>query len=392
MRRASRPTLPDSENPGRHDASGGRVNELDLLRFLAALAVVLFHYAFRGYAADGLSPMPYPALAPFARYGFLGVELFFLISGFVILMTAAGSNLRSFVVSRAVRLYPAFWICCSVSFIALLLFGAARGAPSFGQYLVNMTLLNYAFGVASIDGVYWSLFIELKFYAFIALLLLCGWLRHAQGLLLIWLAAAVGLALAPVGILRSLLIADYAPYFIGGALCFLIWSRGTSPLRLAALAIAWLLALYQSGAEMAEFESHYRERLAPHIVAIVITASYAIMLLVALRKTGAIARRRWLTLGALTYPLYLLHQNVGYLIFTAAYPAVDPHVLLWGTLALMLLAAHGIHVLLERPLAARLKGWLTNTGQAPVPRRIPPSPAPPPALAPSPPQTDSYRR
>ena len=62
-----------------------RVNEIDLLRFIAALAVVFFHYAFRGYAADDLSILPYPLLAPLAKYGYLGVELFFMISGFVIL-------------------------------------------------------------------------------------------------------------------------------------------------------------------------------------------------------------------------------------------------------------------------------------------------------------------
>ena len=93
-----------------------RVNEIDLLRFFAALAVVFFHYSFRGYAADAMSIMPYPLLASLSKYGYLGVELFFMISGFVILMTAANGSLRSFAISRIVRLYPAFWACCTVTF------------------------------------------------------------------------------------------------------------------------------------------------------------------------------------------------------------------------------------------------------------------------------------
>lgn len=100
--------------------TGGRVNEIDLLRFLAALAVVFFHYSFRGYAADGLSVMSYPLLASVSKYGYLGVELFFMISGFVILMTAAHAGLRDFVISRVVRLYPAFWACCTVTFLVIL--------------------------------------------------------------------------------------------------------------------------------------------------------------------------------------------------------------------------------------------------------------------------------
>ncbi|AOJ09621.1 hypothetical protein [Burkholderia mayonis] len=47
-----------------------RIPELDLLRFLAALAVVFFHYAFRGYAADDMTVMHYPSLEPIARYGY----------------------------------------------------------------------------------------------------------------------------------------------------------------------------------------------------------------------------------------------------------------------------------------------------------------------------------
>ncbi|HET7776717.1 MAG TPA: hypothetical protein VFK74_10140 [Azospira sp.] len=88
------------------------------------------------------------------------------------------------------------------------------------------------------------------------------------------------------------------------------------------------------------------------------------MFLVALGRTGFLGRRPWLTLGALTYPLYLLHQNIGYMIFNAWYPLVDPHLLLWGTVVLMLLASHGIHVLVERRLAKRLKQLLSA---APVP-------------------------
>ena len=69
-----------------------RVNELDLLRFFAAFSVVLYHYTFRGYAADDMSIVPYPLFAPISKYGYLGVDLFFMISGFVILMTASSGS------------------------------------------------------------------------------------------------------------------------------------------------------------------------------------------------------------------------------------------------------------------------------------------------------------
>ncbi len=98
-----------------------RVSELDLLRFFAAFSVLLYHYTFRGYAAGDMSIMPYPLLAPISKYGYLGVDLFFLISGFVILMSASSGSLKRFAISRIVRLYPAFWVCCTVTFIAIIL-------------------------------------------------------------------------------------------------------------------------------------------------------------------------------------------------------------------------------------------------------------------------------
>jgi peptidoglycan/LPS O-acetylase OafA/YrhL len=168
-----------------------RFYEIDLLRFLAALSVVFFHYGFRGYAADNMTTMPYLWAAPFTKYGYLGVHLFFIISGFVILMTASSESARAFMVSRIVRLYPAFWVCCTITFLAILFLGGTRYSASWRQYTINMTMLNNMFGVESIDGVYWSLFVEIKFYCLVLLALLMGQISNVKELLGIWLAAAL---------------------------------------------------------------------------------------------------------------------------------------------------------------------------------------------------------
>jgi peptidoglycan/LPS O-acetylase OafA/YrhL len=55
-----------------------RFYEIDLLRFLAALSVMLYHYTFRGFAADDMSPLEFPYLAHVFKYGSLGVDLFFI--------------------------------------------------------------------------------------------------------------------------------------------------------------------------------------------------------------------------------------------------------------------------------------------------------------------------
>jgi peptidoglycan/LPS O-acetylase OafA/YrhL len=340
-----------------------RVNEIDLLRFIAAMAVLFFHYAFRGNAADGMTTLAYPALAPLAKYGYLGVELFFMISGFVILMTAARGSLRGFVVSRFVRLYPAFWACCTITFLAILAIGGTRYSSSLHDYLINMTMLADFVGVQTMDGAYWSLTVEIRFYVLVALVLLIGQIRHAQAILIGWLALTI-VSLAS-GKLRFLLIADYSPYFIAGATFFLVWERGMSLTRAAMLLLAWALAIYHSVGQLGEAEEHFTTVLNGYAVAAVVTVFFAVMLLISLRRTGSFGERRWVLIGALTYPLYLLHQYIGFMIFNVVHPMLNVHLVFWGTIFVALALAYAVHVLVEKPLAGPLKQVLNGCFDAP---------------------------
>lgn len=335
-----------------------RVNELDLLRFLAALMVVFYHYAFRGRAADDLSVMPYPWLSGVAQYGYLGVELFFLISGFVILMTAASGSMRAFVISRFVRLYPAFWAACTLTALVTLLLGGERFHVTLTQYLVNMTMLSGFVGVRSIDGAYWSLFVELRFYALIAVVLLLGQIKRIQPLLIGWTVATAALEFVPVGLLRNVLIYEYAPYFIAGATFYLVRASGMTTQRAGLLLANLALALRHSLAALPDLDKHYGVHNDPVVVGVAVVVFFAVMLAVSTGRTGPLGRRTWVTLGALTYPLYLIHQNLGYMLFNALYPAVSPHVLLWGAVALMCVGARVLNTQVEGRTAKPLKAAL----------------------------------
>jgi peptidoglycan/LPS O-acetylase OafA/YrhL len=69
-----------------------RQHAIDLLRCGAALAVVGYHVTYRGYHAEHASPVEYAGLGQVFKYGYLGVELFLLISGYVVLMSAQGDT------------------------------------------------------------------------------------------------------------------------------------------------------------------------------------------------------------------------------------------------------------------------------------------------------------
>nr|WP_240143653.1 acyltransferase [Nitrosomonas sp. JL21] len=340
-----------------------RINELDLLRFLAALAVVFHHYSLVGFAINSQTIAPYPIVSSIFKYGYLGVDLFFMISGFVILMTASSGGLRHFIISRLVRLYPAFWICCTITFVAILIIGSTEYEATFSQYLANMTMLSGFMGIESIDNVYWSLFVELKFYALVAIVLLMGRIQQIELLFSFWLVVTMILLIFPVYPLTRfhfILLDGYSANFIAGAAFFLIWNRGMSWNRGLMIAAAWGCAVYQSTIDAHEFEMRIKNDLNPIVIAAIVSAFFWIMGMIACRKTGMVARANWVWLGAMTYPLYLLHQNLGFMIYNQTYAQTDPEILFWSLIIGMMLLALLIHIAVERPTAKSMKTALNK--------------------------------
>lgn len=349
-----------------------RVNEIDLLRFLAALSVVIFHYGFRGHTANVLSGMPNPNLASAAKYGYLGVQLFFMISGFVVLMTAAASNrLRDFCISRIVRLYPAFWLCCTITYAATVAFDGAP-AVTFEQYLFNLTMLTGFTRIPPVDGAYWSLNVEIRFYILVAAVLTFGRIKQAQRFIVLWLIACMALEAievfsfgsAPALLLHYLdffLIKDFAAYFAAGAIFYLIWSEGVSRAKCALLVACWGLAIFQSGHSVELFEKANSTVLNHQLVFMIITTFFVVMMLISLRRTGQLGSYRWPALGAVSYPLYLLHQNLGYIVLNHLHAKINASALLLGTIIFFIIASYVVHVLVERKFASRLKSVLSGT-------------------------------
>jgi peptidoglycan/LPS O-acetylase OafA/YrhL len=336
-----------------------RHHEIDLFRFSAALMVVLYHYTFRGHAADGYSPFEFPVLGALFRYGYLGVDLFFVISGFVILMSASRSTAMRFTISRMVRLYPAFWVCVTLTAACIVLFGNGLFEVGLAQYLANLTMVSGYVDVPPVDGVYWTLLVEMKFYLLVFVLLLFRQIDHIERYLAGWLALSwAALFIDTPTLLRAYLITDWSSYFIAGCTFYLLRSRGPSRLRWALLAGACGLSLYHAVTFAAGLEAHFGQPFSGAVVAGIVLGFYGLFLLVALGRTQWLNLPWLATLGALTYPLYLLHQRIGYVIFQH-FADANRFVVLSATIALMLALAYLVHRLVERPLAPRMKQALS---------------------------------
>ncbi|MFC4010442.1 acyltransferase family protein [Nonomuraea purpurea] len=336
--------------------------ELDLLRFVAALAVVAFHYLVAYASVWGDRPAElFPALAPIAGLGILGVELFFIISGFVILMTVWGRGLGGFARSRLVRLYPAYWL--SLASVAALygLTGAKALDPKLspGDYLVNATMFQRLFKITDASGVYWSLWAELRFYLLIAILVIIG-VTYGRVLIFagVWLAAALGATLLDNDLLNEIVMPDYAPYFIAGMALYLIHKHGNAWLPWLYVAAGYALSLPSAldrvhrRVDAAGFKNMPVTDIS---VIITITLVFALMALAALGVLRLKPSKTLTALGGITYPLYLFHGVVA----VALIPVLTGHLPPWATATTTVLAAillsYLVHSFAERPIQRLLK-------------------------------------
>lgn len=291
-----------------------RYYEIDLLRFIAAIVVVLYHYTFLGKENSQYNPLIFNKISLVTRYGYLGVGLFFIISGYVVLLSAQGKTVRQFFVSRVIRLYPAYWVACTLTFLVKVGWGnAAPGSlnisPSLhatlGQYAYNMTMLQDLLGVVNIDGSYWSLAIEITFYFLVSVVLAYRLLPHIDWFLAAWLCYAALPHLPYAGpLFTTLFIRGYAPSFIAGMLFYLMQQpQGRTWWRYLLLIGAYALAIKSSVQNATDISSHYHLLMSPMVAAALVTSFFLVFFLIIFRRLN-LARFTWLTwLGALTYPL-----------------------------------------------------------------------------------------
>ncbi|OON67175.1 acyltransferase family protein [Hymenobacter sp. CRA2] len=331
---------------------------MDLLRFLASLAVVLLHFTYSMPLIARISPS-FPALGGVFRYGYLAVDLFFMISGFVVLRSARHKSLSQFVVARVVRLYPVFWLSCLLTFAGLYFSGT--GGPGMGRQLVfNLTMLHEFFGYKPLNGVYWSLTYELTFCFLVGLIIGCRLWQWLFGLVLGWLAYTAVAGPLPAGHLFSyLFIPKHSAYFIAGMLFYLLQSRTEAAWKLhAALLFAFGLALRSDRAERQLAQEFFHEAPLSAVVSGVVIAG-CFLVFYAIVAGRLRPHPVWAALGLLTYPLYLLH-GLGAIPLNLLSGKVDKYLLLAGTLALVLLVAALAQRLVERPLSLALGRWLNH--------------------------------
>ena len=327
-----------------------RLYSLDILRGLAALAVALFHFSGHGYLGNAS-----PASWAF-KWGYLGVDIFFVISGFIIphALYESGGELKKapeFLLRRLIRLYPAYAATCIL--VLVLWFGSSlmpgfQGVPphcSESQVVCHILFACDFLKLPWFNPVFWTLAIEVQYYLLVclALPLLTGSRLTTRILAIIgWLS---------LGVLElgGSTVFSYCLVFGFGILLFMEGKK------LLPKSIAWpLIAL----AVAAQAYFHDWPSAGAGLLAV---------LWIQCAKTFKFRPMVWL--GTISYSLYLIHVPVGGRIINFFARSANTNIRLLGFICactISILGAYLFYLTIEKPShnwARRL--WRRDSTQKP---------------------------
>ena len=344
----------------------GYVPELDLVRFATAVGVAVFHLMAEVSPLRGTVPAG------------VGVQIFFVVSGFFIANSAMFAAPGRFMVGRLVRLYPAAWICFLVGVAVLLLEPQGDWPISvhhpfhWRRVLGALTLIGPAFPAVS----YWTLPVELMFYYIVWALMLTNRLRLdlLAVFLVVWsLPYAADLALVATGVrawpmlhigtdLSAVTLLRHGPYFALGILIRWSFCRRMSVLLWCAVALCGLFAALELWFRTQEVVTLFHPAFSQQtlwsyavvswgaVVALIWSVTRMSLQLSAV-LTGALRR-----MGMMSYPIFLLHETVGGTILVrsldAGFGGYAALAIAFGT---VLLASFVVAVWLEPPAQRALR-------------------------------------
>jgi peptidoglycan/LPS O-acetylase OafA/YrhL len=348
--------------------SKNRLANLDLLRLLAAVMVVFYHYTYSGHATGSWNPIAYPELSPMTQHFWSGVSLFFIISGFVIAYSAQNRSAFDFLTSRVARLYPAFIVCMSMTALGMVLFapsGIVEFAMTFQRWLANLVMFSPALKQPFVDAAYWSIIIEIIFYLWVTGLIAIGLFQKRQlEIMVIWLAISFGNEfLLESTALKHLFTTRFAGYFVLGILTYRVFASNRMPSfsEISIAALALVLCVKSDHQMLIWMQTHYTH--APEwsaVSAILKTIGMLATINIAIR-INPLLRTAWCTmLGGLTYPLYLIHQNLGFVMFHKAEGAMNR----WLLLSLILIVMVTVAWLVYRFIEPSGRKFIINIGAA----------------------------
>jgi peptidoglycan/LPS O-acetylase OafA/YrhL len=377
---------------------------LDGLRFLAAMMVLLFHLGFwnwtKAESFHGPFPDAYAGFIAFAWFGWVGVEVFFVLSGFVIAYSAQRAAALTFLQHRLTRLVPAALLCSSLTAIVFLVLGKPLTTPS---YIIMLWMKSITFFPVGpwIDNAYWTLEVEIAFYAVILALLIFKRFHRMPAVMAFigglssafWVAAflpahwPIARILHPAivalqsHVTLNMLLLRHGCYFAIGAYLWLCFYSPIEGRRWTLPRIVVIAFSAMGGVLQIVFRSGDLDRISGYsfspVLPVAVWLGTLIFMSAAVAKNdaihsvlgplGASVLRK---LGLMTYPLYLMHQAIGIeliRLFSRGLTAMQSWAL---AVAIVLGVAYVVSAYAEPFLQRLLRRWLDARSQDRVREKV----------------------
>jgi len=344
------------------------IHGIDVLRFLAALIVMLFHLGYwigvptstGGRITGGGFVLPWATGT--LSLGKMGVETFFVISGFVIAYTAQNATMMSFLRSRVLRLVPAVWICGTITLAVAL--AIHDRTPEILWWAWIRSVLFFPLG-EHIDGPYWTLPIECSFYFLVFILIALKAMNWFEQTFVLLAAASLVFCIWIFLVHPELSGQFWNPWFQivllvhGGefAVGIFLWAilfKGLSTLRITGLAIGVAAGTLEI--------MNWMPRPEDQVWGVALWVISIFVIVASVRSNEAIDS--WLSrkgravirqVGLVTYPLYLLHELIGSVLMAGMAHVGVPLVACLGLAVLLLI---GAAFLISRYGEPVLRKWL----------------------------------
>lgn len=330
----------------------GRIDFLDAMRGLAAFAVVWYHYTT---IFPTIYPDLYDNVLSFPK-GYLGVQVFFMLSGFVIFMTLEKvKSAKEFLIKRFIRLYPTYWLCILITaFFSIFQLSDKLKVTLWdviGNFTMVQDLIRPVVSFRHVDGAYWSLMPELMFYLLMAVLLRFKLLKHIKIIGFIWICTSLICTIFDLSFLMSGVILNfrYSSLFFSGIMFYLIWKNENEQKDI----INHLLIIFSLAVSV--FMTMFFEQKPADCFLLVIF--YLIYYLFVFGKVPRVIPDPLLFLGKVSYPWYLLHQNIGYLILFYLYrwTGISSSFMIIIPMIITCFMAYCVQRYFEKPVLKKLK-------------------------------------
>lgn len=281
-----------------------RYEELDALRGLAAMLVVFFHIT-----------MGQSYYSSYFKYGTTGVDLFFVISGFVIFMSIQNITRGvHFVINRVSRLYPTYWTAVTFTFVIYVAFSIYHGDENYGKYFIeylgNITMFQYYLKIRDLDGPYWTMIIEMLFYISILLLFQTKLLKYLNVVFIVLCISIVALTQSSFkesyyeNIIHWFPLIQFLPLFFAGITFYKIHIKKENlcfHYSIVILCFICQIALFPYAGRSSNYINitEYSMMLLIYFVLITLFVNNSLSFIV---------NTTTLFLGKISYALYLIHQ------------------------------------------------------------------------------------